>query len=200
MVKFDSIGKSALYKTALVGAAILGVGLSLNSCKPDIILPVPRGIEGDYSGQLFITENALAGGTKVTDSMPVRVVFRLGEDEREQAGTYAHIYDTLNGSDSLPEIFCSISQGTWFTRDGKIFLSPGEPIPSVVCNPSLIPNSFIELAGGGVTLEVGFGPTKLKLPVDAPDENEIGDTLVLRQVRNDADMETVFRLELLTIP
>ncbi len=192
MVKLDSI-----HKLALVGAAILSVGLSLNSCKDDIILPVPRGIEGEYSGLLFVVENAQAGGERKPDSMPVRVVFRLGEDEREQSGTYAHTYDSLSDPDSLPEIFCSISQGTWFTRDGKIFLSPGEQIPSVVCNPSLIPNSFIEPAGGGVMIEIGFGPTKLKFP---PDDNEIGDTLVLRQVQNVADLETVFRLELLTIP
>lgn len=192
MVKFDSI-----HKMALVGAAILGVVLSLGSCKDDIILPVPRGIEGEYVGLLFITVNATGGGAKKTDSMPVTMVFRLGDDPREQEGTYAHLFDSTVDTAAFPEVFCNITQGAWSTRDGKIFLAPGPTDPGSVCDPTIVPNSFIEPAGGGVIVEVGFGPTKLKVP---PDSVEIGDSLVLRQTRFDVDRETVFRLELLVIP
>jgi len=192
MVKFDSINKMAL-----VGAAILGVGLSLGSCKDDIILPVPRGIEGEYVGLLFITVNATGGGVKKTDSMPVTMVFRLGSDPREQEGTYAHLFDTTVDTTTLPEIFCNITQGAWSTKDGKIFLRPGPTDPGSVCDPTIVPSSFVTPAGGGVEIEVGFGSIKLKVP---PDSVEIGDSLVLRQVRFDADRETVFRLELLVIP
>ncbi len=159
------------------------------------ILPVPRGIEGDYRGMLFITENAQAGGERVTDSMPIVMVIRLGVNACVQGGSYGYIYDTTVNEAALPEVFCSIPQGVWFTRDGKIFLSPGETDPGSVCDPSLAPNSFIEPPGGGETIELGFGPTKLKLP---PFDDEIGDSLVLRQIRIDEDRETVFRLELLS--
>lgn len=195
MVKFTSINK-----TALLGAAILCVGLSLNSCKDDIILPVPRGIEGEYSGFLFITKNATGGGERITDSMAVIVVFRLGADKTEQEGTYSHVFDTTLDTALFPEVFCNITQGTWFTRDQRIFLLPGPTDPGSVCDPTIVPTSFVVPAGGGVTIEIGFGKIKLKQPPDAPDENEIGDSLIISQTRFNVDRETVFRLEVLSIP
>ncbi|MCH7878100.1 MAG: hypothetical protein IH914_02160 [candidate division Zixibacteria bacterium] len=195
MVKFTSINK-----TALLGAAILCVGLSLNSCKDDILLPVPRGIEGEYSGFLFITKNATGGGERITDSMAVRVVFRLGADKTEQEGTYSHILDTTVDATVNTTTLCDITLGTWFIRDQKVFLSPGPTDPGSVCDPTIVPSSFTDPPGGGVTIEIGFGKIKLKQPPDAPDENEIGDSLILRQTRFDVDRETVFRLEVLSIP
>ena len=160
-------------------------------------LPVPRGIEGEYGGQLFITENAFQGGLRMTDSMRVRVVFRLRVDACEQQGTYAHVYDSTVDSALFPRIFCDITQGNWFTRDGKVFLLPGPTDPGSVCDPTIVPNSFFEPPGGGETIEIGFGLVKLIIP---PDSVEIGDSLILSQVRFDADRETVFRLELLSFP
>ncbi|MCH7878390.1 MAG: dockerin type I repeat-containing protein [candidate division Zixibacteria bacterium] len=160
-------------------------------------LPVPRGIEGDYRGFLFVTKNFIGGGLRKTDSMPVVMAIRLGVDGCKQAGTYTHVYDSTADTGVFPEIFCNITQGTWFISDGKVFLAPGPTDPGSVCDPTIVPNSFIVFPGGGETIEIGFGLVKLIIP---PDIVEIGDSLILRQVRFDVDRVTVFRLELLSFP
>ncbi|MFQ5608278.1 MAG: hypothetical protein ACE5GA_10050 [Candidatus Zixiibacteriota bacterium] len=175
--------------------AALGLTLTLNSCKDDIILPIPRGIEGEYRGLLIITEEFRTGNLETTDTTPVVAVFRLGADASEQAGTYAHFFDTTNTDTSLTDVYCDITLGTWSVKDGKLLLAPGPTDPGSICNPQIVPNSFIESPSG--VIEIGFGFTKLKIdPVDV----EIGDSLVLRQERFTKGLLTVFKLELETVP
>lgn len=179
-----------IQRFALLAGAIVSLGVCVSGCKDDIILPEPRGIEGVYSGMLFITQNLSSGA--LPDSQCVQLTIRLGADN--QAGSYSLEFDSSSCPVDTP-IFCNIPRGDWSIKDGKVFLAPGDPDGSITCNELLVPNSFPD--NGGNATEIGFGFFKIKNP---PVDSEIGDSLIIRQDRPNDDMLTVFKLVLDVIP
>ena len=158
-------------KIALMGTLTLVVGLSMSACKPDIILPEPRGIEGEYQGILTVVDVAAADSAVQAVVMSIRANFTYGYENDTT--------DSIFGAISI----CN-SSGLYSFAESKMTLTPTDT-GGEVCDPSTIPS--------------GPGFSFFKVDIDGT-TNEIGDKLFIKQVNNTEETTTEFVLTLLSIP
>ncbi len=179
----------------LILGSVVG-GLILTGCKADIILPKDRGLDGDYAGLLIIITNQNNNVPVETDTDHVVVTLRLDDENDLTVGTYSHRFDTLNTDTTDTPNFCDMPRGAWLIKNLKLRLDPGPPAVSETCNDKLIPNSIFEGAGG-TQEEINFS---IRTSNNPPFDDDIGDSLILKQERNVEGITTVFELVLTNIP